>query len=318
MTKPIDLVTQALINIGALAEGENPSAAAATSAFNMLNFMLDQWSNESLMVYAQQEVIHELTAGQYIYTIGPGGMVGAAFTASIAGNVLTVSALASGALSVGQLLSGSNILPNTIITGLGTAIGGNSTGVTGTYYLSQTYTTVASQAMTSSAQRPLRINSAFVRIFNSISGTLDYTVNILSAAQYEQIGIKTLPGPWPRALYYSPQLPLGVLYYWQNPSQGEIHLWCDTLLRNFSTLQDTITLPQGYAMAIIWNLSRLLMPQYGKASETQIGMVNQFANEGKALVKRTNANPQTPAQFDISVLGHQAQDAGWILSGGFQ
>lgn len=59
----------------------------------------------------------------------------AVVTGSIAGTTLTVSAVASGALAIGQALSGANISPGTTITGLGTGTGG-----TGTYNvgLSQT------------------------------------------------------------------------------------------------------------------------------------------------------------------------------------
>ena len=56
-----------------------------------LNRLLDQLSNEGMRLFCKQEVIHELTPAVYIYTIGPGGNVGATFTGSIAGSVLTVS-----------------------------------------------------------------------------------------------------------------------------------------------------------------------------------------------------------------------------------
>ncbi len=65
----------------------------------------------------------------------------ASFTASIAGNVMTVTAVASGVLSVGQNVSGAGVAAGTEISALGTGTGG-----TGTYTLSNTQT-VASEAM---------------------------------------------------------------------------------------------------------------------------------------------------------------------------
>lgn len=61
----------------------------------------------------------------------------AKFTGSISGNTLTVSAVASGALAVGQYITdgGSSTLSNAYITALGTGAGG-----TGTYTLSQSLT----------------------------------------------------------------------------------------------------------------------------------------------------------------------------------
>ena len=51
MARPIDIISRALKDIGALEAGEVPTADAAQDAFDMLNDMLDQWSNEGMMVY---------------------------------------------------------------------------------------------------------------------------------------------------------------------------------------------------------------------------------------------------------------------------
>jgi len=77
--------------------------------------------------------------------LGSDNAPSASFTGSIAGNVLTVSAVASGALAVGQTISDStgDIVVGTTITALGTGTGG-----TGTYTLSNSQT-VASEAMKS-------------------------------------------------------------------------------------------------------------------------------------------------------------------------
>lgn len=68
----------------------------------------------------------------------------ATFTASIAAAVLTVTAVASGTLAVGQTVTGANVLPGTTIATLGSGSGG-----TGTYNLS-TGQTVASETMVTS------------------------------------------------------------------------------------------------------------------------------------------------------------------------
>lgn len=70
------------------------------------------------------------------------------FTGSISGNTLTVTAVASGTLYVGQTINDTTgaITAGTSITALGTGIGGIGT------YLVNNSQTVASEAMTSSAQ----------------------------------------------------------------------------------------------------------------------------------------------------------------------
>lgn len=482
-TQPLDIVTKALNAIGVGAAGEPLESSTANDAFDFLNMMLDQWSNEKQMLYCVQEVILELTGNQYIYTIGPGGMVGAVFTGSISGTTLTVTALTSGAISVGQTLSGTGITAGTAITSLGTALGGNGVNALGTYSvnLSQTvgsatttgvasvavvspgavfaavptvafaggggagaaafatmaatsigvgaagsgytagdivslvggtftspvrvqilaiggggvvsnallidggnysalpaspaattggtgtgftvttagqwivhaitvtaagsgYTSVptvtvqaiasfvqatatailqtpatAGVTITSSAVRPLRINSAIVRIVNSASGTLDYPVDVIALEDYELIGIKTLPGPWPRAVYYQPSEPVGVLNFWPNPSSGEVHLFCDTVLNQFASLSDTVYLPQGYKMALIWCLADYLIPFYpatGNAAETR-AKVPAFAKRGRDLIARTNMQPQQTMRVDSAISSRRGRDAGWILHGGF-
>lgn len=76
----------------------------------------------------------------------------ASFTAQIvagmsgAPDTLTVSAVASGELSVGQVISGTGVAANTVITAYGTGVGG-----TGNYSLSTSGQTVASESMSTDA-----------------------------------------------------------------------------------------------------------------------------------------------------------------------
>ena len=157
--------------------------------------------------------------------------------------------------------------------------------------------TVSSTTITGYYQRPLAIDSAFVRINTNsngipiINGGLDYPVGVLNLEEYEMIGLKTLNGPWPKALYYQPTEILGNLYVWPNPSQGEMHVFANQIFATYLTLYDNIVLPQGYVNALRWCLAERLMPMYGKASATQIGMINAYASQAKATIKRINMKP---------------------------
>jgi hypothetical protein len=325
MVMPIDIVSRALKDIGALEAGETPTPEAAQDAFDMLNDMLDQWSNEEMMVFNFTEIIFPIISGQTQYTIGPNpstaNFIGAAFTGSITGNVLTVTGITSGAIAQGQTLSGTGIAAGTKITQFLTGAGGNVNEV-GTYRLN-TYQTIGSTAITAYYQKPLNLNSAFVRI-NTYSngqpitnGGLDYPVSVLTLQEYELIGLKTLNGPWPKAVYFNPGEDSGNLFVWPNPSQGEMHLFADTIFSRYESLNTPIVLPQGYSMAIRWCLAERLMPMYGKASPTQIAMIQKFAGQGKATLKRKNMGPLQVAQYADALLVGRAKDAGWILSGGF-
>jgi hypothetical protein len=325
MTQPIQIISLALKDIGALEAGETPTPEATQDAFDTLNNLIDQWSNENLLIYNVTEIIYTLTAGQTQYTIGPNpstaNFIGSQFTGSITGNILTVTGITQGAIAQGMTLSGTGITAGTKITEFITGAGGN-VNEQGTYYVNINQT-VASTAITAYYQKPLNIDSAFVRINTTsngqpiLNGGLDYPVAVLSLQEYEMIGLKTLNGPWPKALYFNPGADSGNLFVWPNPSQGEMHIFANTLFSEWDTVNTDIAFPKGYIMALRWALAERLMPMYGKNNPTQIAMIQQYAGQAIANLKRTNMEPQQVARYPDSLLVGKAKDAGWILSGGF-
>ena len=303
--------------IGALATGEAPTADEAQDGLEILNEFLEYCSNQKQLVFCIQEAIHELTAGQYNYTVGSTSAdLSSTFTGSIAGTVLTVTAITSGALSVGQILTGTGITSGTAITSYGTGLGGASTAALGTYNL-QLSNTFASGTIVSYVPRPLRINSGFVRVVSSIGGVLDYPIAVITDEEYELIGLKALSGPWPRAVYYQPSMPVGMLNYWPNPSQGEMHLFCDTILNQFSTLNDTVTFPPGYKIFLRYNFAEFLLTEYPRTDPQIAAQVREMAANTRAALKRTNMQPQQTVRFDDILVPGRRKDAGWILHGGF-
>ena len=396
MTQPIDIISRALKDIGALEAGESPTPEAAQDAFDMLNDLVDQWSNEDMMVYNTTEIIFPLISGQIQYTIGPtattSNYVGAMITGTITGSILTVTGVTSGAVAQGQTLKGAGIplgtkivqfltgaggnvnevgtyqlsVPATTLTptftgsisgttltvsaitagylGVGAVISGtgvasnttiqavlNASGGVGTYTVNNSQT-VGSEAMTATItpipitayyQKPLSIDQAYVRVNTQsngqpiLNGGLDYQVGVISLTNYNQIGLKTLNGPWPKALYYNPNAEYGNLFVWPNPSQGEMHIFATTIFSNYESLYDDIILPQGYSMALRWNLAERLMPMYGKVSQVQISMINAYAAQSKSTIKRNNMKPIASASYPAVMITGKAKDAGWILNGGF-
>lgn len=312
-TTPQDIIKKSLGDIGAYAPGEQPEPALMNDAFDTLNDMLDGASNEKDMIYCSQEIIHEVNGTQQQYTIGPGGQVGCTFTGSISGTTLTVATIVSGALSVGQLIAG--VAAGTTITAYGTASGGNTNGALGTYSVNQTQT-VALTTLVSTAPRPLRLTSAFVRVVSAPTGILDFPVGILNVNEWGRIPLKSLPGPWPKGVYYQPSEPVGILNYYPFPQSCEMHLYADTILNKFQTLIDTIVLPEGYKMWMRWNLAELLMPSYGKSDQGQMQMVMKNAALYRAKIKRMNMQPMQAVTFDPVLYGTNRVDAGWYLTGG--
>lgn len=307
MTQAQDIVTRSLRSIGAYAPGDPLDSEDLNDAFDTLNDLLETWSNSTMMVPYVTEIIHTLTSNTYQYTIGPNGTIGGTFTGSISGTTLTVSAISAGNISLGQYLSGSGVTSGTQIVEFLTG-----SGQTGTYRASASQT-VGSVTMTTYYQRPLRINSGYVLV-----GGLSYPVQPLNIEQYELIGLKTLAGPWPRYVYYQPTVPNGNIVYWPVPGSGEMHLFAETVLAKFQTLSDNVNLPQGYNMALRWNLAEQLLPEYGKNDPAIVQMIVKNAADSRAWVKRTNMQPPAQASFDPYLVNmNQKNDAAWIFSGGF-
>ena len=257
------------------------------------------------------------------YTLGPSGSVGASFTGSISGFTLTVpaNAVTTGAITMGMTITGTGIAAGTTIVGFGTGAGGN-VNEGGTYTVSKSQN-VASTAITAYYERPLTIESAFVRVATMQGGSsvaggyLDYPVAILSLEEYESLGIKQLNGPWAKMIYYMPAETLGTLYVYPNPAQGELHLFTQTIFRSFQNLTDTMTFPQGYNMALRWCLAERLMPMYGKVNQIQVGMISAQAAQAKSTIKRTNMRPPQVSRYPDALMMGKAKDAGWIMDGGF-
>lgn len=309
MATSSDICRRSMRAVGALASGETPDSNEENEVFDMLNDLVDQLSNSPQFISYKTEIIFNLVGNVYQYTIGPGGTIGGTFTGSIAADVLTISAISAGGVSLGMTISGSGITSGTRITEFITGAGD-----TGTYRVSASQT-VASTTITSYYQRPLRINSAFVRV-----ASLDYPVWPLNIEQYELIGLKTLGGPWPKALYYQPSDPLGNITFWPVPQSGEMHMFADTLLQRFESLSSEIVLPQGYLMALRWCLAELLIPLYpatAAAAETR-ALIPVYAANARAWIKRTNMQPPQQMSFpDELIMGQRRIDAAWIYSGGF-
>jgi hypothetical protein len=324
MTTPNDIITRAMKDIGAIAAGEVPTSDEAQDGLDMLNDMIAQWSNENMMVFYRSEIIFQTTQNQVQYTIGPSGQMSATFTGSIAGNVLTVPAngVTAGGINIGMTLSGTGITAGTRIVAFQTGAGGN-VNEGGTYTVSPSQT-ASSTTITAYYERPLTIESGFVRVAtmqggsNIAGGYLDYPLTVFSLEEYESIGIKQLNGPWAKGIYYQPSELLGTIYVYPNPSQGELHLFTQTIFREFQGLYDTIQLPQGYNMALRWCLAERLLPMYGKVNQVSIGLINAYAAQGKATIKRTNMRPVQIARYPDSLMVGRAKDAGFIMDGGFR
>lgn len=68
-----NLIKSSLRLIGVLSVGEEPTAQENQDALQVLNDMIDSWSNENLMIFHKVLQTQTLTADQQVYTAGSGG-----------------------------------------------------------------------------------------------------------------------------------------------------------------------------------------------------------------------------------------------------
>ena len=147
-----------------------------------------------------------------------------------------------------------------------------------------------------SAQRPVRIDSAFVVDSNSQW----YPLQVLEErTQYDSIVVKTTASTLPQYLFMDPAYPLGVIYLWCVPS-AELTLKLNTwqTLQSFAALTTELALPPGYQRAIEFNLAIEFGGTEFRGKITD--EVRQIAILSKAAVKNIN-RPSMIAQVDSAV-----------------
>lgn len=313
MTTANDLITGALKFINAYAPGEPLDSADADDSLTTLNDLLDSWSTDQASVYASGEDILTFTAGQYQYTIGnyaAGTFAGVVTNGSptITGATVPTDMVARGDLTGSGIPAGTTVL--SFNSGAGTVtMSANATATPGIQQIS--YTICGDFKI----PRPLRVTNSFTRISTGGSG-LDYPIEIISQERYIEIGFKAISAPWPICAWYNPTMPLGNIYFYQNPSgAGSLHLFSDTILTSFAGLTTDVRMPQGYTRALKRNLARELAPEYGAQWTMQH---ERLAKESYDYVKSLNMVPVPVAKYDSEILGGNRYDAGWIMHGGFR
>lgn len=73
MTTVLDLISDAMKELGAIGIGEGPTADESQDALRALNQLIQTWQTESLMVVTRQQQVFTYVSGSQTYTIGPGG-----------------------------------------------------------------------------------------------------------------------------------------------------------------------------------------------------------------------------------------------------
>jgi hypothetical protein len=146
--------------------------------------------------------------------------------------------------------------------------------------------------------RPLSIEKAQLSIPGS--QPIDFTIEQVPLDVWARVTSKSVTSTLPQIVYIENTMPKTTLKFWPVPTTAyNVVLYSWKQLSDFSTLDDTISLPPGYEEAVLYNLAIRLAPFYGKAASQEVVAI---ATASKAGIKRANAKEQIMST-DAAVIG---------------
>lgn len=132
--------------------------------------------------------------------------------------------------------------------------------------------------------RPMEIEQAGL-----LAGGVEMPVRILTFAEWSAISMKDTPSEIPYMIYVEWEFPLAKVYIYPVPSvANSLVLYSRKPLTAFDSVNDTLSLPEGYERALRYNLAIELAPEYGKEPTPK---TEYIAIEAKANIKRANMKP---------------------------
>ena len=146
---------------------------------------------------------------------------------------------------------------------------------------------------------------------------VEYPMRVLTQAEWASVGVKGVKSSIPCAVYYNSTFPLGTLSFWPIPSAAatKAAIYADVKLAALA-LDDTISLPEGYARALRYLLALELAPEFGRAVPPSVAAI---AIEARANLKASNLRPDLLLSIDPALLeGGRGfgGGGGWPVMGG--
>ncbi len=260
MLTALDIVTSALQEINAVAQGEQPEQGDAQFALGKLNDLTDEWAARKCFIYDEQFAVYTLQPGLLPATIGPmAGNGTSSLTNNLAtfnwannfsnGDMVTVFNSSNGLNITGraQLVSAASFSIPFVNANIPAAVDTGNAILAGT--VAPTYATP------NLGQRPQRIEQANL-ILTDNTPNVDVPMNIRDSSWWMSQRVKTISTSVPTDLYYDPDFPNGSLYFWPVPDtayQVRLKLW--GVIPQFPTLSYTFSLPPGYQKALKLDLA---------------------------------------------------------------
>ena len=262
-----EIITEALEQMGVLAQGQSPSADQLTSMARTLNMMVKAWQGAGLNLFAVQKLYVYLEKNKHEYDLG------ATTTDHVSAeyNRTTTTAAAAAADTTIEVTSITGMAASDYIgiklddgTMQWTTINGAPAGTTVTLTNALTDTVNSGVTVffyTTKANRPMKISN--VVLSDSISG-IDTPIWTMSRDEYISLSNKKSDGSV-NQIYYDPQIGLGKLAVWPESDSVDdyLTLWVQRTLEDFDAATDDADFPQEWFLALAFGLAKLSLTKYG-------------------------------------------------------
>lgn len=142
---------------------------------------------------------------------------------------------------------------------------------------------------------------------------IDYPLAVLTSREdWARIGLKGQPGV-PSLVWLDADYPIGNLYVWPSPTQGEIHVVLQEELPRFPDLTTDIALPDEYFEALFHNLVVRLRSAYQRPADP---VSVQLAKAALNTIRSANAQIGTLSMPTGLPGGWRGDNNGYWAGGG--
>lgn len=201
----LDIIKAAMMEIGALAGGENPSTDDEAWVLQKLQRLIDRYNARRPMIYNVNFSRFTLPTNISPVTIGPGGA--ADFTV---------------------------------------------------------------------VQRPVELIAASLILAGG--SEVEIPIAVRDDAWWADNRLKSLTSTYPTNVYYSPDWPIGKLYFWPIPTAvNDVRLEMRTVLAQVTGYGTTVNLPPAYWDAIVYPLAISLCPSFERSASPELLELNRQA-----------------------------------------
>jgi hypothetical protein len=317
-----EIIREGMLNIGAIGEGEVPTAQEVTDCARKLNLIVKQWMGQldfapGLKMWERQRGDLFLSSTKYQYALGPSGdnfaggvtaVPGANYaTQKLSANaVATATTLSFGVGKVGNLTANdylvvqldSGDIYSTTVSSVNSGAG--TIAIPSPGLPSQASVNAYVWNYTTKAQRPLGILTAILRDINNA----DIPLDIMDLQQYELLPNKTDPNNIsdPAAIYYESQFASGTsvngpgqLYIDVAGAQDVtkiIHMVFLRSIQDMNSSTDNPEFPQQWYRALCWGLSREICGMFDAEWTPDMDL-----NYRESVAMARHADPETTTLY---------------------